>query len=168
MGTLNELRGNLGRAFDTLAEGWQQLRGRAAQALTRFVPNRPGGDVQTLNDRVALQGVRWGLVAAEVQETTGQVLVRLELPGMERDDFEVFVVDETLVVRGEKRVERERQDGHYHIMERAYGRFERAIPLPAPVEPSAARARYRRGILEVSLDKSLQGNGPRRIEVKSS
>lgn len=56
-----------------------------------------------------------------------------------------------LVVRGEKKLSREETRGHYYVMERAYGRFDRAIKLPAPVDDITARARYRHGVLTVSL-----------------
>ena len=126
-----------------------------------------GGELETAGERVALEGPRWGLLAAEVQDTGAELIVRLEVPGMDRENFDVSVVDgRVLVVRGEKRVEREDTRGHFYIMERAYGHFERAVPLPAPVEESGARASYRRGVLRIQLPKS-GGASTRRIEVQS-
>ena len=93
-------------------------------------------------------------MAAEVFDDQDQVLVRLEAPGMDRDDFDLQVSDDYLVVRGEKHSEREQHKGHYHITERAYGRFERAIPLPEDVDADNASASYKRGVLEVRLPKS--------------
>jgi HSP20 family protein len=61
-------------------------------------------------------------------------VVSLEVPGMSSDDFHIDVVDEHLVVRGEKRLSSEEARGRFYVMERAYGSFERAMPLPAPVE----------------------------------
>jgi HSP20 family protein len=73
---------------------------------------------------------------------------------MEADDFDIQVVDDYLVVRGEKQWQRDDKKGRYHISECAYGRFERAIPLPKAVNDSQAKAKYRRGILTVTLPVS--------------
>ena len=79
---------------------------------------------------------------------------------MEREDFTVQVVDDVLVVQGQKRSKREETRGRYHVLECAYGRFERAIALPAAVDPDAAAATYRRGVLTVDLPKAIPGGGP--------
>jgi len=167
MTTLEQIRHGLNHAWDSLAEGWQQLRHRAADALTRFTPRRQEGELETAEEQVAGRGTRWGLLAAEVSETDEAVTVRLEVPGMERDQFDVAVVDgRLLVVRGEKSVQREERNSRYHLMERAYGLFERAIPLPVEVSEEGARARYRRGVLQITLPK-LTTSRPRRITVES-
>jgi HSP20 family protein len=72
---------------------------------------------------------------------------------MAKDDFELQVMDGYLVVRGEKRVEREESKGRYHVTECAYGHFERAIPLPDEVESDKAKASYKQGVLRVELPK---------------
>ena len=86
--------------------------------------------------------------------------------GMDPDDFEIRVVDDLLVIRGEKRVERERKRDHYHVMERAYGAFERAVRLPVQVDEQSARAAYNRGVLQVTLPR-LTRHKSRRIEVRA-
>ncbi|MGE0081051.1 MAG: Hsp20/alpha crystallin family protein [Thiohalomonadaceae bacterium] len=164
MSTLDQLRHGLQRAFENLSEGWQELRDRTAQALTRFHPARR--DVQSPEDRVALHSSRWGLLAADVREEEDQIVVRMEAPGMESADFDLSVVDRRLLlVRGEKRVQREETRGHYVLMESAYGRFERAIPLPADVDETRTKAAYQRGVLRVILPKLKTGTR-RRITVQ--
>jgi hypothetical protein len=69
--------------------------------------------------------------------------------------------DDILIVRGEKKLAREETRGHYHVMERAYGQFERAIRLPAPVENDGAKASYRVGVLTIKS----QAARPSRITV---
>lgn len=165
MSTIEELRDGLGQALFTVAEGWHQLRQRAAQALTRFTSERPAGEVETAADQVAGRASRWGLLAAELRENDTHLALRLEAPGLDPDDFEIRVVDDYLVVGGEKRVERERRHGHYHMMECAYGRFERAIPLPAAVDEDHIEARYRQGVLTVILPK-VQPSRTNRIKIK--
>jgi HSP20 family protein len=166
MSTLQQLQAGLGRAWDHLAEGWQQLRQRAANALTRFHPVRSADSLETASERALDQAARWGLLAAEVRDDGQDVVVKLEVPGMEPDDFEIFVHDDVLVVRGEKRIERSQQRGTYHVMECAYGAFERAVPLPAAVDDSKAQARYRRGVLQLRLPKRASASR-RRIDVKT-
>lgn len=166
MSTMDQIRGGLERAWEGMAEGWRELRERAGHALTRFQPGRGGGDVETWEQQQALGASRWGLLAAEVREDDDEVIVKLEVPGMDPDGFELHVADNVLVVQGEKRVEREQRSGRYYLMERAYGHFERAIPLPSLVQEEQASAQYRRGILQVHLPKSARAK-VRRIEVKA-
>ena len=166
MSTLNQLRQGLGRAWESLSEGWSHLSERAGQALTRFNPTRHGGDLQSAGEMVEHHASRWGLLAADVREDADSVIVRLEAPGMEAENFDIDVVDDYLVVRGEKRVQREDTSGRFHVMECAYGSFERAIPLPAAVEGGQARAKYRHGVLTVTLPKQAMAR-PRRIEVRA-
>ncbi|NJN47212.1 MAG: Hsp20/alpha crystallin family protein [Candidatus Competibacteraceae bacterium] len=164
MSTLNQIREGLSQAWETLSDGWHELRDRATHALTHFHPKHSGTGLETVDEQMVRSGSRWGLLAAEVSENDDQVVVNLEAPGMEADNFELQVVDEYLVVRGEKRTEREERKGRYYVMERAYGSFERAIPLPTAVEADQAHAKYRNGVLRIALPKSPQARA-RRIEV---
>ena len=165
MSTLQQLREGLGRTWDSVAEGWNQLRSRATQALTRFQPGYRNGELETADEQFLRHSARWGLLAAEVQETGDEVLIKLEAPGMRADAFDIQVYNGNVaVIRGEKRVQREQKEGRYHVMECAYGQFERAIPLPADVDETRARARYRDGVLHLTLPKSASAVA-RRIEV---
>ncbi len=166
MSTLRQFQAGLGRAWDSLTEGWHYLRERASHALTRFQPVHRSDELETAGEQAAAGASRWGLLAAEVRETPDEISIRLEAPGMEPDDFDLQILDEVLVVRGEKRVERSDRRGAYRVMECAYGAFERAIPLPCPVDEAKARARYRRGVLQVQLPKSPRAQ-TRQIEVEA-
>jgi HSP20 family protein len=73
----------------------------------------------------------WSLLAGEIEETDKEIVVRMEVPGMEKVDRHITIDGSMLYLRGEKHFERSRNDSTYHITERAYGVFERAIPLPA-------------------------------------
>ena len=153
MSTLDQFRQRMGRTWENLTEGWQRLRESAEHAMTRFRPLSSHQDVETWEDQVVRHSADWALVAAEVREDDEAITVRLEIPGMEDENFDISVVDNYLVVRGEKRVQSDRQEGRFHVMECAYGSFERAVPLPAEVDGDAASARYRRGVLSISLPK---------------
>ena len=165
MSSLDQVRHGLNRLWDNLAEGWQNLRERASQAMTRFSPQRSGGELETAEERFMRSASRWGLLTAELSEDDTQVRVRLEAPGMEAGDFDLSVVDNHLLIRGEKKVQREQSEGRYYVMECAYGSFERALPLPAPVDEDQATAKYKRGVLTITLPKH-QAGATRRITVK--
>ena len=95
------------------------------------------------------------------------IVVRIEAPGMDRDDFDLQVVDDYLVIRGRKQIERERSEGRYHLCECAYGSFERTVPLSVPVAVDRAKAKYKRGVLRVELPKRHGKSGKRlRLELE--
>ena len=167
MSTLQQLRDELSHAWDHLAQGWHELRVRAGHALTRFKPTENRDGLETEEDRFLRNASRWGFLAAELSEDEQQIEVRLEVPGMEANDFNIHVVDNTLVVSGEKQIERKQTKGRYHVMECAYGRFERAIPLPVEVDDSKAKARYHQGVLQVAIPKSQQSR-TKRIKISAA
>lgn len=156
------LREGLFEAWDSLTDGWSRLYQRAAGAITRFKPHhhdeeRHGGALET-------RSAGWGVLAAEVFDDDDSINVRLEAPGLNKDDLDIDIMDGYLVVRGEKRRERERREGRYYVTECAYGQFERTIPLPDEVDASRARATYDKGVLRLELPKS-EGRRRRRIAV---
>jgi HSP20 family protein len=160
MSTLNQLQEGLHDAWDSLVDGWQRLYRRAAGAITRYSPGERGA-----KQELAARSTGWGVLAAEVFDADDKVVVRLEAPGMEKGDFNVQVLDDYLVVRGEKQLEREHTQGRYHVTECAYGSFERAVPLPEEVEVGKARASYTRGVLRVELPKA-PGRRRRKVTVE--
>ncbi|BCX81625.1 HSP20 family protein [Methylomarinovum caldicuralii] len=164
MSTLEQLRHGIQHAVASLAEGWQQLKERAGHALTRFAHHRRGDGPE---QQLMADASRWGLIPAEVKEEKDKLIVRMEIPGMEPDQFDIQIVGDTLVVRGEKLAEREESGGHYYLLERAYGAFERAIPLPVPVDENRAEARYRNGVLTLVLPKA-SGHLSRRIPIRTA
>jgi len=165
MSTLNQLRRGLNNALHNIAEGWQQFSELATQALTRFNPIHRPEDSDKLPLQIEHNSSRWGLLAAEVHEDKKYIYINIEAPGMDAEDFDIQVIENTLVIRGEKRVQTEASEGHYHLMECAYGSFERAISLPAYVNEKSANASYKKGVLKVTLPKTSNSNN-NKIEVK--
>jgi len=168
MSTLHQLREGLNEAWDSLVDGWQRLYRRASGAITRFTPGKKAReDEKGTGQEIAVRSAGWGVLAAEVFDDGDQIVVRLEAPGLEKSDFDLEVLDNYLVVRGEKQIERERTEGEYRVTECAYGRFERAIPLPEGVETDKANATYKRGVLRVELPKSASGRRKKvNVEIK--
>lgn len=145
----------LSRAWESLSDGWRELLSRSSDALTQFSGGK--GDASS-GARAGFP--RWSLLAGEVEETDRDVVVRVEVPGMEKEDCRVTIEGNMLHLVGEKRFERETGDSTYHVMERAYGAFRRSIPLPHSVNIDKAEARYRNGVLTVRLPK--EGGGKAR------
>jgi HSP20 family protein len=76
-----------------------------------------------------------------------------ELPGMARQDVEILVEEEALVLRGEKKLEARSEEQGCYRLERAFGSFQRVIPLPAGVDVAQAEARFDKGVLTIRLPK---------------
>lgn len=144
---------------DSVAGGWQKVRQSAAGALTRF---RPGEHTDLperdeIDDGVYLASRGWCMLGGDVFEDEQRLVVRLEIPGMGKDEFAIEVLDDTLVVSGEKRFEREDTKGRYRTLQCAYGTFRRVVPLPVPVLAEESRASYRQGVLKIELTKADLG-----------
>lgn len=144
----------ISRAWDSLSEGWHELLSRGSNALTHFT-HRKEEEKEASN--ALLTFPRWSLLAGELEETDKDVIVRVELPGMDKDDCSITIEGNVLLLSGEKRIERETDDSTYHVMERAYGAFQRTIPLPRNVSIEHAEAKFKNGVLTVRLPKTDTG-----------
>lgn len=142
--------------WDSVSEGWQHMRQAAAGAITSFRPsaqtNMPAK--QDVDDAFFIPSTGWSMLGGDVFEDENRLVVRLEVPGLDKNDLDIEVEGSTLFVRGEKRFERESSDGRYRVLQCAYGSFQRAVPLPVPVVPDKAQASYRNGVLRIELPKA--------------
>ncbi len=89
--------------------------------------------------------------AIETLERGDRVVFRADLPGLTSDDVEVEIVDDELVVSGERKQEQEETKGGRYYSERRYGSFERRILLPEGVDPESVEANFDNGVLEISV-----------------
>jgi HSP20 family protein len=153
MNALADIRSGFDHAMQSLTEGWHQLRRRAAHALTRFHPVTRSTNAP-VNKMLEANASQWGLLAADIHEDKDHLTVRVEVPGMDAKDFDIQLIGESLVVSGEKHAQSERSEGRYQIMECAYGSFERVIPLTAAVDDQRAKAKYKHGVLTITLPKT--------------
>jgi HSP20 family protein len=105
----------------------------------------------------ANQPVGW-MPAVEIGETTDNIVVTAELPGMTEKDVQVEFEDDTLTLRGEKTEERKEGNGgkKFHLYERTYGAFRRSFTLPRVVNGEKVSAEFKNGILTVTLPKTAQ------------
>lgn len=114
--------------------------------------------------RASSFGGNWPSV--EISDNDKEIKVTAEVPGMDEKDIEVLFDDGVLTLRGEKRSETE--DKERQFSERTYGRFERRIPLGYEVEENKIDARFKNGVLSVTLPKTVKAQSQaKRIEIKS-
>jgi len=141
----------LGRTWEHLSEGWRELLSRGSDALTHY--SIPRDEALTQSGTSLATFPHWGLLAGEVEEMENEIIVRIEVPGMEKEDFSITIEGNELYLSGEKRYQREARDSTYHVMERAYGSFQRSISLPRNVDSDHAQANYKNGVLSIRLPK---------------
>jgi len=103
--------------------------------------------------------------AVDVSETDDNILVKAELPGMDSKDIDVSVQGDILVIKGDKKEEKETKEENYHRIERRRGTFARSIKIPVPVDAENISAKYDKGVLTVTLPKQEESKA-KQIEVK--
>jgi HSP20 family protein len=89
----------------------------------------------------------------DVEETEKEVLVKADLPGVDPEDVEVTISNGVLVLRGEKKEEKEEKKTNYHRVERFVGTFYREVPLPTAAEPEKITATAAKGVITVTIPK---------------
>ncbi len=90
----------------------------------------------------------------DVEETKDNIIARIELPGMRKEDIKVTLMNNMLTISGERKHEAEEKGKTHYRIERAYGRFQRTIEIPTDVMSDKAKASYKDGILELIVPKS--------------
>lgn len=147
-------------------------------ALVRWDPGREldalQGDVNRLFDsffgrREGAAGAygatrRW-IPAMDLVETEDHLVLRADLPGLDRDDIDIEVKDGVLTVSGERKAQHEDKREGFHRVERSFGRFSRSLELPKGVDPGSVSAGFEKGVLEVRMPKPAERK-PTRIEIE--
>lgn len=105
--------------------------------------------------------------AIDVAETDDAIEVSAEIPGVSKDDLEVSVANDTLVIRGEKSKAREDSDKDWRLVERHYGSFRRHVPLGFTPEDGKVDARFADGVLKLRIEKPKDAAAQaRKIEIR--
>lgn len=107
---------------------------------------------------------RW-IPAMDLVETDDELVLRADLPGLDRNDIEIEVKDNTLTISGERKAEHEEKGGGFHRVERASGRFSRSLDLPRGIDAGRVGANFDRGVLEVRIPKPEERQ-PTRVEIR--
>ncbi len=100
----------------------------------------------------------------DVYEDKDNLYVKMELPGMKKEDIELSLHDGSLSISGERKSENKYEGADMHRSERFFGRFQRTVGLPTPVASDKVKAQYKEGILSVTLPKTEEAK-PKQIEV---
>ncbi|MDP2799986.1 MAG: Hsp20/alpha crystallin family protein [Deltaproteobacteria bacterium] len=100
----------------------------------------------------------------DIYETAEAIVIQAELPGLTHEDIRVEMKDNTLVLSGERRFQKDVKQENYHRIERSYGVFNRSFALPSTVEADKIKARFSNGILEIIVPKQEEAK-PKQIKV---
>ena len=136
---LGMLQDRMNRLFDDAGRGW---RSDEPAATTSWSPS------------------------VDIFETEGEIVVKSELPGMDRKDISLHLENNVLTLRGERKFEKETKEENYHRIERSYGNFSRSFSIPATVDEEQIRADYKDGVLKIVLPKKEQAK-PKQIKIAS-
>src|SRR5215211_7774656 len=98
------------------------------------------------------RGRRW-VPAMDLVEQDDQLVLRADLPGLDREDVTIEVKDNVLTVSGERKAEHEDKAGGFHRVERTHGSFSRTLTLPEGIDADAVTAEFDKGVLEVRIPK---------------
>lgn len=102
----------------------------------------------------------------DIYETKDQIVVKAEIPGVDKDKISVEVREGNLILKGEKKEEKEVKEEDYYRMERSWGAFSRTFSLPVEVDATKIKAKYHDGILEVTVPKTEKAK-PKQIPVEA-
>ena len=146
--------------------------------LTRWEPFR---EFSTLQDRMnrmnrlfresySPEGPEEALTATtfapplDVYEDEHNITLKIEVPGIDEKDIDVRIENNTLIVHGERKLEKEEKEENFRRVERQYGSFTRSFSLPNTVDPGQVSAHYDRGVLNINLGKKAEAK-PKQIKV---
>ncbi|MBI5893902.1 MAG: Hsp20/alpha crystallin family protein [Deltaproteobacteria bacterium] len=103
--------------------------------------------------------------AVDIYETDESIILKAEIPGIDKKEVSIEVKNNMLILKGERKFEKEIKEENYHRMERAYGAFQRTFTLPNIIEKENVKAKYKDGILEITLPK-VKGAKPKHVKVE--
>jgi HSP20 family protein len=150
-------------------------RWRPLGSVSRWEPLTGLGDIQSEINRVfdaffgrpamAPGGERVWNPAVDVFETRDDLVIACDLPGVKEKDVHVSITGDVLSVKGERQAGDETKQDSYHRLERWFGRFERHVTLPMPVQADKVKATYHEGVLQIRLPKAEEIK-PREIKIE--
>lgn len=146
---------------------WQSFRGDMDRLFDRFAGGFGMPSFPRLFD--VERSATYSVPAIDVAETDKAFTVTAELPGMDEKDIDVSVTGDLLVLKGEKREEKEEKNKNYYLSERSYGQFQRTFTLPGGIDRDKIGADFSKGVLKITLPKSVEAQKQqKKIEVKAA
>ncbi len=103
--------------------------------------------------------------AVDIAEQENEYVVKMELPGVNKEDVKISLESNILTIKGEKKQEKEEKNRNVHRLERSYGSFQRSFTLPTTVKSDKIEATFKDGVLSISLPKAEEAR-PKQIEVR--
>jgi HSP20 family protein len=103
----------------------------------------------------------------EVREEPSAYVIHADVPGVRKEDLQLSLHDDVLTLSGERKQEKEVKEGEVFRSERAYGRFQRAVSVPKPVDAAKVTAAYKDGVLTITLPKTDAAK-PRTIDISAN
>ena len=100
----------------------------------------------------------------DIYEDEHNIILKLEVPGIDEKDIDVRVEGNTLTVHGERKIEKEEKEENFRRIERQYGSFTRSFTLPSSVDQGQVSAHYDKGVLKITLAKKAEAK-PKQIKV---
>jgi HSP20 family protein len=125
-----------------------------------------GANTLAAGSPASTRSIQNWIPAVEAFERDGQFLIRVDVPGLDREQLAVEIDDGKVIIAGEREDEDEDRGSNYYRRERSYGRFTRVIPLPDGVDASEASATFANGVLEISMP-APQRPETRKLEIQS-
>ena len=104
----------------------------------------------------------------ELFERENQLVIRADLPGLKKDDVQIELRDDSVVIQGERQEERKEEREGFYTTERTYGRFYREIPLPEGADTDEATATFRDGVLEITIPRGEGETRGRQLEIQDA
>jgi len=157
---LATLREEVDNIFDRFAEDWPSFPKLFGKGWAH-----PVTDFERRFKRHRLENTP----RVDVSESDDSYDIEVELPGMTEKDIELTLSDDSLTLKGEKKIEREEKKKNYHVSERSYGSFQRTFRVPNGVDHNKVEAAYTKGVLNISLPKTeVAKSNKRSIKVKAA
>jgi HSP20 family protein len=150
------------RRFDTVA----LVRWDPARQLDTFQSDLDRVFDAFFGGRTANGTARRWVPAMDLVETDDHLVLRADLPGLDKEDVEIEVKDGVLTISGERRTEHEDSADGYHRVG-AYGRFSRSLSLPQGIDADQVQADFDKGVLEVRIPKPAERK-PHRVQIGAS
>lgn len=138
-GRLSDLRNEIDRLFEAPLSEWVH----SSQLLSGWTPS------------------------LDLHEDKDNLYLKVEVPGMKKEDIDISLHDGSLSVSGERKSEQKHEDAEVYRAERFFGRFQRTVVLPTPVAADKVKAQYQDGVLTVTLPKTEEAK-PKHIDINVS
>lgn len=94
--------------------------------------------------------------AVDIYEKENALVLATEVPGLDENDIEIKIEDNTLTLKGERKFEKETKEENYHRIERSYGSFHRSFTLPRYIDEDKINAEYENGVLKITMPKKSE------------